>query len=257
VRVLASYNIKGGVGKTAAAVNLAYLSAEAGHRTLIWDLDPQGAASYCFRVKPKIKGGGGRLLKRRELDRHIKGTDFANLDLLPADISYRHLDIDLSEYRKPMRRIRKLLDEVSSEYDYVFLDCAPSISLVSESVFSATDALLVPTMPTTLSLQTLHQIVRFLSKHELGDVKLLPFYSMVDRRKALHRTAVSSSTECRMMVTRIPFTVDVERMGERRAPLTSYSRRSSAARAFRDLWAEIQAELEPAGSGGTAPQGSV
>jgi cellulose biosynthesis protein BcsQ len=59
LRVLASYNIKGGVGKTAAAVNLAHLSAESGHRTLIWDLDPQGAASFYFRVKPKIKGGGG------------------------------------------------------------------------------------------------------------------------------------------------------------------------------------------------------
>ena len=156
-----------------------------------------------------------------------------------------------------MRRFRKLLGEASPDYDYVFLDCAPSISLVSESVFSATDVLLVPTMPTTLSLQTLHQIVRFLRKHELGEIKLLPFYSMVDLRKALHRTTVSSSTECRMMATHIPFTVDVERMGERRAPLTSYSRRSPAALAFRNLWVEIQSELEPAGSDGPASQGSL
>jgi chromosome partitioning protein len=57
-RVLATYNIKGGVGKTSAAVNLAYLAARDGARTLLWDLDPQGASTYLFRVKPKVKGGG-------------------------------------------------------------------------------------------------------------------------------------------------------------------------------------------------------
>jgi len=56
MRILASYNIKGGVGKTATAVNLAYLAANAGMRTLVWDLDPQGAASFYFRIKPKVKG---------------------------------------------------------------------------------------------------------------------------------------------------------------------------------------------------------
>jgi cellulose biosynthesis protein BcsQ len=246
VRILASYNIKGGVGKTAAAVNLAHLSAESGYRTLIWDLDPQGAASFYFRVRPRVKGGGGKLLKKREVDRHIKGTDFPDLDLLPADFSYRHLDIALSEYKKPARRLRKLLNEVSSDYDYVFLDCAPSISLVSESIFSVADALLIPTMPTTLSLHTLDQIVRFFRKNELGHVKLLPFYSMVDGRKSLHRETVSdsSSLACRMLLTCIPYAADVERMGVRRAPLTSYSRSSGAAHAFQDLWDEIRAEVE-------------
>ena len=61
-RVLATYNIKGGVGKTSAAVNLAVLAAREGARTLLWDLDPQGASTYLFRVKPKIKGGGRKLV---------------------------------------------------------------------------------------------------------------------------------------------------------------------------------------------------
>ena len=62
-RVLATYNIKGGVGKTSAAVNLAYLAAQAGHPTLLWDLDPQAASTYLFRVRPKVKGGGRGLLR--------------------------------------------------------------------------------------------------------------------------------------------------------------------------------------------------
>ena len=63
--VLATYNVKGGVGKTSAAVNLARLAAEGGARTLLWDLDPQGASTYLFRVKPKVKGGGTKLVAAR------------------------------------------------------------------------------------------------------------------------------------------------------------------------------------------------
>jgi cellulose biosynthesis protein BcsQ len=247
MKVLAVYNIKGGVGKTAAAVTLAHLASEAGHTTLLWDLDPQGAASFYLRVRPHLEGGGHKLLKRREIDHHIRTTEFESLDLLPADFSYRHLDLDLSEYNKPTRRIRKLLDEVAVDYDYVILDCAPSISLVSESVFAAADALVIPTIPTLLSLRTLGQIVRFFKEHGLEHVKLLPFYSMVDGRKTLHRAIVSDSSEieCDMLVTCIPYAADVERMGLRRAPLTSYSKTSAAAQAFRDLWEEIQARLGP------------
>jgi chromosome partitioning protein len=61
--VLATYNIKGGVGKTSAAVNLAYLASRAGAPTLLWDLDPQGASTYLFRVRPKVRGGGRNLVR--------------------------------------------------------------------------------------------------------------------------------------------------------------------------------------------------
>ena len=94
MRIYATYNIKGGVGKTTTAVNLAFLAAESGLRTVLWDLDPQGAASFMFRVKPKVKGGGKALIKgKRPLDDAIKGTDFDNLDLIPADFTYRNMDL--------------------------------------------------------------------------------------------------------------------------------------------------------------------
>jgi cellulose biosynthesis protein BcsQ len=63
MRIIGVYNIKGGVGKTATAVNLAYLAARDGLRTLVWDLDPQGAASFYFRIKPRIKGGSTKMLR--------------------------------------------------------------------------------------------------------------------------------------------------------------------------------------------------
>ena len=100
MKTLACYNIKGGVGKTAAAVNLAYLAAQCGLRTLVWDLDPQAAATFYLRVKPKVKGSGKVLKGKRDLDDVIKGSDFPLLDLLPADFSYRNMDLRLEDAKK-------------------------------------------------------------------------------------------------------------------------------------------------------------
>ena len=98
MKIFATYNIKGGVGKTTAAVNLAWLSAADGYRTLLWDLDPQGAASFLFRIKPRVKGGGKALIRgTKTLDGAIKGTDFDHLDLLPADFTYRNMDLLLGD----------------------------------------------------------------------------------------------------------------------------------------------------------------
>jgi chromosome partitioning protein len=167
VRVFATYNIKGGVGKTTTAVNLAYLAARDGQRTLLWDLDPQGAASYLFRIRPRVKGGAKALIRgARSLDDGVKGTDFDNLDLLPADFTYRNMDLELDATKNSTRRLRRLLKPLSDEYDVIFLDCPPSISLVSENVMHAVDTLLVPLIPTTLSLRTLDQLTRFISEFE-------------------------------------------------------------------------------------------
>ena len=142
VKVLATYNIKGGVGKTSTAVNLAYLAAREGRRTLLWDLDPQAAATYLFRVRPRVKGGGHALVtRRRPIEAALKATDFDNLDLLPADFSYRNMDLELDDTKKRTRRLGQLLDSVADDYDVVFLDCPPSISLVSENVLHASDTL--------------------------------------------------------------------------------------------------------------------
>jgi chromosome partitioning protein len=237
-QVLATYNIKGGVGKTSAAVNLAYLAAREGARTLLWDLDPQGASTYLFRVKPKVRGGGRRLVRgKTNPSSRIKGTDYDRLDLLPADFSYRHMDLALDETKRPTRRLARVLAPLADDYEYIFLDCPPSISLVSESVFEAADALLVPLIPATLSARTYAQLRQVTD----GDIRVLAFFSMVDRRKRLHREVMEqlAAEHPDVLGTGIPMAADVERMGERRTVLEEFAPRGRAAQAYRELWREV------------------
>ncbi|OQX32608.1 MAG: cobyrinic acid a,c-diamide synthase [Candidatus Sedimenticola endophacoides] len=246
MRIIGVYNIKGGVGKTAAAVNLAYLSAREGYRTLIWDLDPQAAATFYLRVKPEVKGGSREMIKRgNELDDHIKGSDFDNLDLLPADFSYRNMDLMLGEAKKPAKQLLRLLRPLSEQYDRIFLDCPPSISLVSENIFRAADGLLIPTIPTTLSLRTYRQLVEFLDGHRVNGVERMPFFSMVDRRKRMHLDMLEQlpGRYPELMKSFIPYASEVERMGIHRAPLSVYAARSVAGDAYERLWAEVKGRL--------------
>ena len=117
---LAVYNIKGGVGKTSTAVNLAYLAAQRGQRTLLWDLDPQAAATFIFRVRPRVKGGGKRVVRAtRPIETALKATDFPGLDLLPADFTYRHMDLLLDQAKHPAQRLQRVLEPLRDEYDLV------------------------------------------------------------------------------------------------------------------------------------------
>lgn len=241
MKIFALYNIKGGVGKTAAAVNLAYLSARDGRITLLWDLDPQGAATYCLGAKAKLKGGRKALLGgKHPLGKLIQTTAYDKLDLLPADFSYRHMDLDLNDGKRPERRFRKLLEPLEMDYHHIFIDCPPGITLSSESMFEAADVLVVPVIPATLSLRTLGQIDDFLKKAELDHLQRLAFYSMVDRRKALHRTLVDNRHDHGFLFTTIPYASDVERMAEQRAPLAIFAPKSRAALAYEGLWAELK-----------------
>jgi chromosome partitioning protein len=245
VRVVATYSIKGGVGKTSAAVNLGALAAREGYRTLIWDLDPQGAASFLLRVKPKVRGGGRKLVRgRRDPLSVMKGTDFEGLDLLPADLSYRHLDLMLDQSKRPQRGLGRVLRSLADEYDVGILDCAPSISLVSESVFDAADLLLVPLIPSTLSVRTLDQLRRFLAREERPSPAVLPFFSMVDRRKRLHRELVESVQGVGDAI--VPSASIIELMGPRREPVVVSHPRSPAAQAYQALWGEVRGELNGA-----------
>jgi len=245
VRSFALYSIKGGVGKTATAVNLAYLSARAGNRTLLWDLDPQGASSFYFRVRAEVAKAKKLLRGKRDLDRAIKGSDYGGLDLLPADAAYRRMDLLLNEAKKPTSRLRRLLEPAAESYDCLILDCPPSLTLVSENVFRAVDALLVPVIPTPLSVRTLRQLVDFVGASPEAGVLVWPFFALADRRKRLHQEILAATPEPRapMLQAVVPYHSEVERMGVHRAPVAAYAPGTAAAKAYAALWQEVAGRL--------------
>ncbi|HEV2372144.1 MAG TPA: ParA family protein [Streptosporangiaceae bacterium] len=251
MKVIATYNIKGGVGKTATAVNIGHLAATDGLRVLIVDLDPQAATSYLLRIRPRVKGGATGLVRgSRTLDAAIKGTDFEGLDLLPADFTFRNLDLVLDAAKRPTQRLARLLRPVGPEYDLVVLDCPPGISLLSENVLYAADTVLVPLIPTTLSVRTLDQLSDFLASLDGHKPTVLAFFSMVDRRKRLHAEVMAHLAAERddVATTAIPSLSLIEQMAVRKAPVTAFAPRSAAARSYASLWAEVRAKALP-GSG--------
>ena len=159
------------------------------------------------------------------------------------------MDQVLDAAKRPTRRLAELLAPLADDYDYVFLDCPPSISLVSESVFEAADALLVPLIPATLSSRTFEQLRRLVVSELANGPQVLAFFSMVDGRKRLHREVMERLTaqEPSLLATAIPAAADVERMGVQRTVLAEFAPRSRAARAYEALWREIRERLEPSG----------
>lgn len=246
MHTIAVWTVKGGVGKTAAAVNLAHAAASSGVRTLLWDLDPQGATSFYLRALPELPGGVQTVLDRDlDLRQFVQASEFDNLFLLPADFSYRHLDLALDAGRKPRKLLAKRLRPLAAEYDLVMIDCPPSVSLVSEAVLRAADAVLVPVIPTTLSMRTLEQVREFAATAGKHRPLVMPFLSMVDRRKWMH---LDTSERCladdSFLRTPIPSASVIERMGLTRAPVAATLPSQPAARAFGELWQEIAERLQ-------------
>jgi chromosome partitioning protein len=243
---LALYSNKGGVGKTATAVNLAYLAAQSGYYTLLADLDPQGSATFYYRVRPKLKRRARGLVgSSKQLDNSIKATDYENLDLLPADFSHRNLDITFDRQKRRKQRLDIALRPFQREYDLIILDCPPTINIVAENIFTASDHLLVPLIPTTLSVRAHEQLMSFLVQEGRGAKRVSAFFSMVDARKKLHRQIMISFQAGldAILHNSIPYLSQIEQMGIRRQPVPAYAPRSKAARSYRALWLEIQGEL--------------
>ena len=244
--VVAAYNLKGGVGKTATTVNLACLSAAAGYPTLVWDLDPQGAAGW-YLDAGLAKTDAKRLIKGESaIGRMVNTTPYENLFLLPASFSYRYMDVFLRKVKPRRAALSKMLAPFAQQFPMIFLDCPPSLSHLAENVFEAADSILLPTIPTWLSIRALAQLQGHFAAEKLDASKLRPFYSMADRRRSLHAELLAQppAPMKQRLKTVLPYSSLVEQMGAHRAPVFAYGNPSHpVVQAYANLWQELIAQL--------------
>jgi cellulose biosynthesis protein BcsQ len=236
---IAIYSVKGGVGKTTFAANLAWCSAQLGQRTLLWDLDAAGGSGFLYGLEPR----GTRLAeevftKDRPATRLIQPTGNPLVDVLPADESIRALDAQLMRIGK-RRRLAKLAEELSADYPRIVLDCPPVLNELSAQVARAADLVIVPLPPSPLSARALELVVREIADTTKRHPPILPVLSMLDMRRALHRQVREAQPDW----PAVPYASVVEQCAVRHQPVGEIAPASPAAKAFAMLWRAIEAKL--------------
>lgn len=245
METIALYNLKGGVGKTAGCVNLAYHAAADEKKVLVWDLDPQGSATYYFQVTPKLKGGFKKMLSgEATLEDNIRATEYIYIDLIPAEFGNRNLDALLEAQKQSKKKLTQLIGQLESQYDYLFLDCPPGLGSLSEAIIAAADVVLLPTIPTTLSIRTFEIVQGYFNDHQLLPEKLRSFFSMVDGRKTLHNEVLAQySKNKHFLKSYIPYLSTIEKMGTQLSPVGEFAPGSYAAICYHQLWKELQKNI--------------
>ncbi|MGM8851647.1 ParA family protein [Salinicola sp. V024] len=246
MKVVALHNLKGGVGKSSAAVNLAREANRDGLPVLLWDLDAQGASTWILGGENGMSRKVGKLLSGKSpLGEQVQHTPWERFDLLPADMRLRELDRILEDKAEGDKHLKRLIEPFSEEYALMILDCPPGLSTLAEQLIRAADRILVPTIPSPLSVQAFSRMLTHLDLKKRQRERVLPFFNLVDRRRRLHCDWIDSPPEAlgRTLENWIPYASDIERMSLENRPLADLAPRSRATHAYRRLWQELKTEL--------------
>lgn len=235
MKIVALFSVKGGVGKSTLSACLAHVAAtQSGRRTLLWDLDPQGASGWLLGVEPKAGAKARKGLAAASLADLIQASIWPNLDVLAADRSLRRLEADLAG-EDSEKRLKRALKPLEDRYDRVILDCPPGLTELADQMFRAADLIVVPAVPSPLSGRAAAQLRAHLADEMKSPPPLLPVYSMVDRRKSIHKAALDDQPDWPV----IPYASAMEAMAATRKPVAA----GPAARAVNGLWAAVERQL--------------
>jgi cellulose biosynthesis protein BcsQ len=238
---IAVYSVKGGVGKTTIAANLAWCSAAlSGRSTLLWDLDAAGGSGFLYGLEPHSVPLASQVFSRESApDKLIRPTAFDGLDVLPADESIRSVDATLTALGK-RKRLARLAENLGQRYERIILDCPPVMNELSAQVVRAADLVIVPLPPSPLSARALELVVREVADHSRRHPPILPVLSMLDMRRALHKAAREENPAWPV----IPYASAVEQCAVLQRPVGAIAPQSPAAQRFIGLWRAIERKLD-------------
>ena len=163
-KIISIINQKGGVGKTTTAVNLSALMADMGQRVLLIDLDPQGNATSGLGMAVEDKSAYEVLMGRIQMKDLVEKTDFKNLSIAGSDIRLADAELQLVNVDKREYRLKTALAAVQKDFDFVIIDCPPSLSLLTVNALSASDSVIIPIQCEYYALEGVASLVQTIQK---------------------------------------------------------------------------------------------
>ena len=250
VRVTACTNQKGGVGKTTTVINLAAYLALSGTRTLVIDLDPQGNATSGLGVDRRAidRSSYEALVDRTPISELIVGTGVAELDLVPSTPSLSAAEVELVGVMAREHRLAASLAELDNRYDRIFIDCPPSLGLLTLNALTAADGVLIPIQTEYYALEGLSLLVNTIRRVREGlnprleiEGVLLTMYDARTRLSAQVASEVRRHMNGTVYRTVVPRSVRLSEAPSHGLPIALYDPASRGASAYRELAGEVTA----------------
>ncbi len=247
-RVIAISNQKGGVGKTTTTVNLATAMAAVNKRVLVIDLDPQGNASTSFGIdnKHRTVNAYHLLTGGADINAAITPTTIPNLSIVSSGVDLAGAELELVDMENRQARLKDSLALDTHEWDFILIDCPPSLGLLTLNALVAADAVIVPLQAEFLALEGISQLVRTIERVKKSFNPTLELQgivlTMVDRRNSLSVMVENDVREFfgqKVYVTTIPRNVRISEAPSHGKPVLIYDLKSSGSRAYLDLAGEV------------------
>ena len=246
-KIISVANQKGGVGKTTTTVNLSTILAKRGKNILLIDADPQGNATSGLGVTKEVElSFYDVLIGETEIEETLQDTIIKNLKICPSNISLAGAEVQLVPMMSREQRLKTKLDKVKDKYDYILIDCPPSLGLITLNAFTASDSVLIPIQCEYFALEGLGQLlntVNLVKKHLNKNLDIEgALLTMYDARTNLSNQVVKEVKkyfEDKVYKTVIPRNVRLSEAPSYGMPITVYDPKSKGAKAYEKFAKEL------------------